>query len=295
VRRAAVLALGVGLLVAIAMHETGAPSAQAAVKRALARTIDAGSSRFTITWKVADLPHVLPEYKIEGIMDYVRHRGRVVYWGHSELLLDGDLVYMKWPVGSRGKRRWLRYEGDTADPYPFNLQERAMSKPMGLLKFLAGASSDVREVGTQDVRGVPTRHLEGTLDLQTVVDQAPAEEREELQFTLDFISEHQSTMVPFGLWVDSEGVAHRLRIDQGRGASVLIEYYDFGTPVVITPPPPDEIMSADEFFEEIRQQADSDCEHDTSADAGGATSDETVGGDVRLVVCTYPSDDAVDP
>jgi hypothetical protein len=158
----------------------------------------------------------------------------------------------------------VRFENDSQETDPLDLYERATNNPVSLLRFLTGASDDVRKAGSEDVRGTRTTHYEGTLNLQKVVDQASPDQRADLQEWLDFLREEQPTTVPFGLWVDSDGVARRLRIDAGEGASVLIEYYDFGVPVEITTPSEDEVISDEQLFNEIQEHAtSSDCnEHD---------------------------------
>src|SRR6266508_1112129 len=141
-----------------------------------------------------------------------------------------------------------------------------MHNPISLLDLLTGASDNVREVGSEDVRSTATTHYEGTLDLQKVVDQAPQDKRAELQEWLNFMGEVEPTKVPFGLWIDGDGVAHRLRIDQEGDGSVTIEYYDFGVAVEVTPPPADEIMSSEEFQQELEAHAqDSSCDGDGSS------------------------------
>ena len=129
-------------------------------------------------------------------------------------------------------------ETDTLD-----LQGRAMFHAGDLFDFLRGASDGVRDAGRDDVRGIPTTHYEGTLDLRKVVEQAPPEKRELLRAWLELIASDGPPTVPFGLWVDDDGVARRLRIDQEDGVTTTIEYYDFGVPVEITPPPADAIIS----------------------------------------------------
>lgn len=292
---AAVLAIAIGVVVILVGNGGDAPSAQAAVKQALARTVDAGSSRFTIT--AMPLPDQFAyDYTFHGIMDYVHHRGRMTYGLDDEMILDGDVTYAKWPMPWRHDSAWLRMETDSQETDPLDLYERAITNPMGLLSFLTGASNDARTVGSEDVRGTRTKHYEGTLDLQKVVDQAPPDKRAELREWLDFIREDQPTIVPFGLWVDSDGITRRLRIDGSEGAgSVVIEYYDFGVPVEITPPPESEIMSMEQFVDEMQQRAaDSDCDdgQPTSGEASSSDawefqpdeeSDTSIGGTDTLI------------
>jgi hypothetical protein len=270
VKRAfAVLAVAAGLagLLLVGSEGNNDP-AQAAVKRTAATAVATGSSRFEMTVTMPQsFQQSVSDYSVEGVMDYVHHRGRIFYPGDSEVLFDGNVTYMKWPLPWRHDARWLRSGDAASDADPFDLQDRATRNPIGLLGFLTGAGNDVRVVDTENVRGVSTQHYEGTLDLQKVVDQAPAEQRAELLDALDFLAEDEPTTVPFGLWVDGDGVAHRLRIDEQGGSSVTIEYYDFGVPVEITPPPAEEIMSDNELMKELEQHA-----NDSSCDKGDAGS-----------------------
>jgi hypothetical protein len=248
----------------------GGNAAQAAVTRAAARTADGGSSRFTLTWYVPGLPaKEVARNSVKGTMDYAHHRGQVTYSSDMQVRNDSDVIYMRWPMPWRDEPVWVRVPLDSSAPDPLDLQSRALDNPVGLLSFLTGASDDVRTVGSEEVRGTPTTHYEGTLDLQKVVDQAPADQRAELQDTLNFIGEDMSTKGPFGLWVDDAGVAHRLRIDETGGYSATIEYHDFGLPVVIEPPPANEIISAEQLSSELMQHADdSSCDQDDAGSDG---------------------------
>jgi hypothetical protein len=109
------------------------------------------------------------------------------------MLFDGKVTYLKWPMPWRHDAVWLRYEDEVSDVDPLDLRDRATRNPIGLLAFLTGASNDVREVGQDDVCGTRTTHYEGTLDLQTVVNQAPPDQRAELQEALSFIAEDEPT------------------------------------------------------------------------------------------------------
>jgi hypothetical protein len=248
-------------------------TAQAAVKRAASRTVDAGSWRFELRVTAPEQFRGLFTLKpMVGTMDSVHRRGFFRYGDSYQVLYDGDVTYMQWSLPWRPGSFWVRIPMDLPAPDPLDLEDRAMRNPVGLLQFLKGAGDDVREVGSEDVRGTHTTHYEGTLDLQNVVDQAPAAQQPELQDTLDFIGEDTPTKVPFGLWVDEAGVAHRLRIDQEGGTSMTIEYYDFGVPVVVTPPPADTIVSDEELERELsRHEGDSDC-GDSETGSGGASS-----------------------
>ena len=211
-KRAALFAVVVlAALIVLAVRDGGNASARAAAAGAAAKTADAGSSRFTVSVEVQQpLPNSGPGVVAEGVMDYVHHRGRLSYGHYMELIFDGNITYATWTVPWHERARWLRVESDSSDIDPLDLRERAMRNPVGLLAFLRGASDDVRDAGSEEVRGTPATRIEGTLDLQKVVDQSPPDQRAELQDWLNFLAEDTPTTVPFHLWVDKDGVARRL-------------------------------------------------------------------------------------
>jgi hypothetical protein len=278
VRRAAVLVAGIGVAIALAGGGSGSSSAQAAVRHAFARTVDAGSSRFVLSWAIPEFETALTsDYKVDGLMDYVHHRGQISFGSQAETLIDADVTYSKTALPWRHDAVWVHSDTSGQESDPFDLQERAMNNPLSLLTFLTGVGSDVRNMGTERVRDAETTHYEGTLNLQNVIANAPQEERADLKDTLDFIGQFEPTSVPFGLWVDRDGVARRLRIDQKDSGSILIEYYDFGVPVSITPPPANATITIEELFKEVDDhQTDSNCNKDDSSTDSSTYNDQMV-------------------
>jgi hypothetical protein len=238
--------------------------------------VDAGSSRFTLSFAIPpDEAPFAGDYKIDGVMDYFRHRGQVSFGPKSELLIDGNMTYMQTALPWRHDPVWVSEDTSGQQSDPLDLQERAMSNPLSLLKFLTGVGSDLRNAGSEQVRGAETTHYEGTLNLQHVVENAPPQERAGLKDTLAFIGQFEPTTVPFGLWVDGDGIARRLRIDQKGGGSITIEYYDFGLPVSITPPLADATITFVELFKEAQDhQTDSNCKADQSSSDGSTYNDQ---------------------
>jgi hypothetical protein len=262
VKRAALFAVVVlAALTVLGTRHGGNATARAAAAGAAARTLGAGSSRFTVSVEARQpLSNLAPGIVGEGVMDYIHHRGRLSYGRYSEQIFDGNVTFMTWPMPWHERARWLRVESDSSDTDPFDLRQRAMRNPAGLLEFLTAASEDAHDAGSERVRGTTTTRIEGTFDMQKVVDQSPPDQRAELQDWLNFLAEDAPTTVPFQLWIDGDGVARRLRVEQGGEASVMVEYYDFGVPVTVSAPPASEIITAQELAAEIQAQAaGSDC------------------------------------
>jgi hypothetical protein len=206
------------------------------------------------------------------------------------MILDGPVTYHEagtWLSGAQGK--WIRYDPGESDP--FELQERVLLDPAQLLAFLRQASGDVNEVGRDTVRGVPTTHLEGTLDLRKLVEQTGRAERAKVQDALDSMSEDGPTVFRYGIWVDDENVARRLRIHGDPATDATIDFYDFGVPATIDVPSSAELISRDELFaamEKVAQANESDCneselvEREDSADELGES---------KVVLCVSGSVD----
>lgn len=275
-----VLIAGAAAITALLTNEH-APSAQAAVRRAASRTLDAGSSRFTIKLSFTGVvPALAPsEYVQRGIMDYRRHRGSISdSLSGSEQIYDGDTLYLNWgrliswlPEG----KPWLR---STQADDPFDPEATALRDPTRLLHFLRSTSSDVQRVGTEALDGVQTTHYEGTLDLQKIVDQAPAAERPLLQEDLDFMKQETATTIPYGLWVDAGDITRRLRIDAAAGnGSETIDFFDYGVTVDVQPPAESQVLSDDEFMALMEKHAgDSGCTGEKSESGSESVEGKTV-------------------
>jgi hypothetical protein len=256
VKRAVILSVVALLAVAIlAPRHRGSDYARGAVTQAAARTLEARSSRFTMVMNVPHQPRLGAYYGASGLMDYVNRRGRITFANGSELLIDGSVEYTRFPLRLLHDRRWLRYELYSNALNPVDLQERATRDPIGLLRFLATASSDVHITGKANVRGTVTAVYEGSLDGHKLVEAVLPERRAELQKLLRVLYSGRPRQVPFGLWLDGRGVVHRLRIIGPNDASLTIDYYDFGVPVAIVAPSAREVMTQGEFIRAIKRYA----------------------------------------
>jgi hypothetical protein len=117
------------------------------------------------------------------------------------------------------------------------------------LDQLRGAT-DVRKVGTEDVRGVPTTHYTATLDFTTIAEHAPADRRAAVQRSVDATLQQMkdgATTVPVDVWIDAQDRirAYAQTMDMKVGTMrIREELYDFGTRETVTIPPKDEVYDA---------------------------------------------------
>ncbi len=118
--------------------------------------------------------------------------------------------------------------------------------PQGFLESLKGAGASVSQTGTDTVDGVAVSVYEGTIDPAQAVQSAAPDKADEVRQALEQVG---MGTIPFTAWVDDQGIVRRFRMDlaMATGAeamtmSMVVDLYDLGAPVTITPPPPDQVM-----------------------------------------------------
>jgi len=175
--------------------------------------------------------------------------------GGLEMRVVNKVAYVKLPDslsgflgGSGSGGKWLSIDtakaGKGAGGGFSNLGQ---GDPTKFLAYLETVSDDVKQVGTDSVRGVETKHYKATLDLGKTIDQAkvPASLREKLKGLLEQRGAQAQT-IPVDVWVDNDGHVRRTTM-QIQSATVTLELYDFGAPVNVEAPPADQIISLKDF------------------------------------------------
>jgi hypothetical protein len=171
--------------------------------------------------------------------------------GQAELVFSDLVYYMKLPEGAGlpvppGKE-WFKIDlkqlGQTQGLNLEQLTQLSQSDPSQALDFLQGASDDFHEVGTEEVRGEPTTHYAGTIDLNKVAENAPADLAEQYKKLAELVP---SSSVPMEVWIGDEGYVHRLRFEQklAAGSSMTMEeeLHDWGTDINVTVPSEDQVV-----------------------------------------------------
>lgn len=165
------------------------------------------------------------------------------------IVTQGAVVYMNAPTLSRqlpGAKPWLKLDVEKlAQSKNVNLgqfRQLTQNDPTQMLQYLKAASGKIDKVGTEDVRGVSTTHYRATVDLDKVVDQAPADLRKTYRASIRSLKQGLGTdKIPVDVWVDSKNLVRRLAehlpIMGGGKVDFTVDFYDFGTPVSVTAPP----------------------------------------------------------
>ena len=259
----------------------------AAVAFAATRTLAAGTARVEI--RVDDSAEQAMPARITGLLDFRNHRAEIQFGpGGEKMILDGRVTYHQVASLPGANGKWIGYDPGESDP--FNLQERILLDPAQLLDFVRQTSGGVKDVGRDAVRGVETTHFEGTLDLRKLVEQAEELDRAKRQEALESISEGP-TVFQYGIWVDDENVARRLRLRAEEDVDATIEFYDFGVPARVDVPSPGEVISRDELFAAMEKRAqanEAECdEQEAAIEEEEASGDDF--GQSKVVLCLSSS------
>lgn len=169
-----------------------------------------------------------------------------------ESVSDGTTVYMhsdqfgSLPGGAKWMMLDFSFGDDVHSPVPANVDAK------GELALLEAAGDDVRKLGKEDVRGVPTTHYSGTV--------SPADQTEQLHKegadTVASIAEKDGSPLRVEAWIDAEGLVRRMRLvheasGDGRGAiDMRMDFIDLGIEPEIEVPNSSEVFDATEMAQE---------------------------------------------
>jgi hypothetical protein len=178
-----------------------------------------------------------------------------------EMIVDGSTIYMRVPM--------LTYIGGPSGWLSMNPEDMGMSSdalglgagtydPSSIIESLRGAGGEPEVVGTEDVRGVETTHYRATVDLDDAIAQVPEDQRAFIEAQLEQLGD---SSIPLDVWVDAEGLPRRMRLDMGDllgqamgaevGVVMTMDFFDYGVPVDIQVPSPDEVQSFTDVLGEV--------------------------------------------
>lgn len=182
--------------------------------------------------------------------------------GEMEILMDGGVVYMRSPMFQDTGTEWVSMDPSKMDPAAaaqLGGFGAGTTDPSAYVGLFAGVF-DVKVSGEEELKGVPTTHYVGTIDLKKVLkgfsdvvgDHTDAATKKQLKAAVkQFESLGIDEKIPFEIWIDAEGLPRRQRItmDFGKlipgadGASMemTVDFSDFGKPVNIEIPQPSEV------------------------------------------------------
>lgn len=175
--------------------------------------------------------------------------------GSMEVRQIGDTVYLKFPFFTAfmgAETEWVSMPAEEGGDVTEGLGgSTAPSDPSTFLESFSEVEGTAEEVGPEDVRGISTTHYRIVID-QDWREQLPADELAEL--------EEQGALpeadFPLDLWIDGDGLVQRMAMtmtgeelgeDEFQGMTMTFDFFDFGQPVTIEPPPADQVTDMEEM------------------------------------------------
>lgn len=251
------------------------------VAHAAEATSDAGGFKLAIdgSFELPQAGRTIP-MKGSGALDPKGRRGRLLFDsagplaaagggdGKIEQIFEGDVIYMKMPAIAKqlgGDKEWLRVDVQAAgralgvDPARFG--QLGGNDPRRMLDQIRSVSGDVKEVGSEKVRGTDTTHYEAEVDLRKYPDSLPEKDREQARVAVEqLIDQTGSPTYPMDLWIDGDDLVRRVRVayqfdvpgqQDGAKFQMTMEFYDFGTPIDVKPPPAKDVQDLTDLARQL--------------------------------------------
>jgi hypothetical protein len=250
------------------------------VANAAEATNSAGGFKLTIDGRY-QLPgngQALP-MKGSGALDPQHKRGRLVFdsagaiggGGKIEQIFEGDVIYMRTPAPAKQfgvKKPWLRVDSKLAGQAlgidPGQLGQLGNNDPRQMLDQIRSVSGDVEKLGGEKVRGVDTTKYRAEVDIRRYPDRLPPAQREQARVAVEKLVEQTGTdTYPMTLWIGDDKLVRRVRIEydfeipgQEKKADfrMTMEFFDFGAPVDVTPPPAKDVQDLGQLAAALGQQ-----------------------------------------
>ena len=182
----------------------------------------------------------------------------------------GKTAYVKMPdelaAQMSDAKPWMRVDLDAVYGRQYGggpTRGVASPDPTRQFEYLRGVSDSVEKVGEERVRDVPTTRYRAVTDLR---EEAAGQDVEVRQANEELVKRLGTSKLPVEVWIDEKNRIRRYALDvsvpMSEGATsqdasreedelrtqMVIEYYDFGTPVDVQAPPSDQTMDGSELF-----------------------------------------------
>ena len=173
--------------------------------------------------------------------------------GTFQVRLVGSTVYLMLPQqlqAATGGKPWASVDLASLQPGNSTLPGlgSGSSDPSQILGYLQGVSTSVTNLGPATVRGVQTTHYRANVDLNKAA-QANPQAAPQYQKLIGQI--HTST-IPVDVWTDASDRVNQMRFEipvpagtagsaAGGTVTLTLQLFDFGVPVTVTAPPPDQV------------------------------------------------------
>jgi hypothetical protein len=235
----------------------------AVITEATAKTTEAKTARIATSVRVVE-PGGQDRFGGQGRFDFERRAGEMtlrLIEGESDqglgdakaVFVDSSVYYQLPPGALAGGKRWIRLDlQNVADASGLDfgpLVQGSQADPTQYLLWLSALGPGVTKIGEEDVRGVPTSRYRAAVDLNALESQAPPGKESEWAAYVQALRDRLGlAFIPVEVWVDEEGLIRRFNHEygfsaEGTTAVVTTELFDFGVPVDVTAPSPDQVVT----------------------------------------------------
>jgi hypothetical protein len=177
---------------------------------------------------------------------------------HVQEIFKRATIYIASPLLAgrlRGGARWVKLDvARSAAALGLNLQQltAGQSNPAQFLEYLKATAGTTTAVGHDVIRGVPTTHYRGTIDLRKVAALLPSADRAAANAGLSqLLAQTGLRSIPFDVWVDAQRLVRRMQISlslrpngQTLAFAIGVELFGFGPTAPVAAPAPAEVFDA---------------------------------------------------
>ncbi|KAB2350656.1 DUF6612 family protein [Actinomadura rudentiformis] len=205
-------------------------------------TIDGTMSQGSMKMHMVMQARIRPTLAMAINIDSANMGGQSMPGGGMEMRLVSDAMYMKIPglAAQNGGKPWSRMPlSALGGNYDQLLQQAQQQNPAEQTKLLTG-SKDVREVGTENVGGVQTKHYSGTVSLDEALGKLDPQSRQKMEKAYQQLGTQK---IGFDVWVSDDSLPRKIisKVQTGMGAvNTTMLFSDYGKPVEVSAPPASE-------------------------------------------------------
>jgi len=243
----------IGTLLALGIiHPLG--GTENALAATLGSTTDAGSAKLTVVLQAPQDGRLLT-LRGDGAYDFRTGRGKLTLHLPPEMamaygaatvktIVDGDTTYTYLPEWSA----WEMSDASSASSPPQSsldvFTDLVPDDPTQILAFLE-PGGEVEKVGEEPLFGTETSHYRATVDVEQLVDNAPANVQRAVRASGMV---HAGATLPVDVWVDNAGLMRRIDLKGQLGGvgnvALRLDLYDFGTAVDVKVPPQSKVFAS---------------------------------------------------
>ena len=174
------------------------------------------------------------------------------------MILDGEVFYMKFPASMMqgmgvdlGGKTWAKIDfaalGEEGKAFEALLAQAKQADPAAYVSLMTGATDDITEVGTEELRGEKTRHFKMTIDTAAVYENASPDLKEASK---NFVDQYGgNAKLPVEVWIGEDDLPRKISMTvdtstipdaQSLGGGTIttsIEMFDYGVKVDAAVPP----------------------------------------------------------